>query len=74
MKKILIIEDDETSAMIMEQFLSKMDVEISLAETGYEALESIEGNEPDLILLDLGLPDIKGMDLIKNYLEEPFQS
>ena len=70
MKKILIIEDDETSAMIMEQFLSKMDVEISLAETGYEALESIEGNEPDLILLDLGLPDIKGMDLIKKIREK----
>ena len=67
MNNILIVEDDPTTAAILEEFLKSDRLNIgtvTIKETGYEALEHIQGESPDLILLDLGLPDINGMDLI----------
>jgi len=64
MNRVLIIEDEPTSALILKEYLSADKVEIEISETGYEALEAIQREAPDLILLDLGLPDINGLDLI----------
>lgn len=66
MKRILIIEDEPTSALILQQLLEADDISIAIAETGYEALEDIQRETPDIILLDLGLPDTNGLDLIKD--------
>lgn len=64
MRKILIIEDEPTSALLLKEYLKSEECEIHISETGYEALEIIQEQCPDLILLDLGLPDMDGMDLI----------
>jgi len=64
MNRVLIIEDEPTSAIILKEHLSANNPNIEIAETGYEALEAIQSEAPDLILLDLGLPDINGLDLI----------
>ncbi|MCO4293863.1 response regulator transcription factor [Solitalea sp. MAHUQ-68] len=63
--KVLIVEDEKTLAEEMETFLKKAFYLCDCAPTGKEALEKIGVNEYDFILLDLGLPDIDGLELLQ---------
>ncbi len=63
--RILIVEDEKSLASEIKQFLVKEDYNIDLAHTGEEASELISVNPYDFILLDIGLPDYNGLDLIK---------
>ena len=67
-EKILIIEDDPLISDILEVNL-RDNYNPNLAKNGKEALLSFSQDMPDLVLLDLGLPDIDGMELIKSFKE-----
>ncbi len=62
---VLIIEDETGLAKEMEVFLKKEGYLCDQAHTGKEASEKIYVNNYDFILLDLGLPDYDGLDLLK---------
>jgi two-component system OmpR family response regulator len=62
--KVLIIEDEKTLAYEMEAFLKKAFYLCDLAHTLEKAFEQIEINSYDFILLDLGLPDGDGLNLL----------
>jgi CheY-like chemotaxis protein len=64
MKNLLIIEDDENSRKAMRKLIGNSDVNCFEAGTGEEALTMYKENRFDCIVLDLGLPDISGFDLI----------
>ena len=61
--KILIVEDEEDITELIRYNLHKEGYEISSAQTGEDALIKIYKNKPDLILLDLMLPGIDGLEL-----------
>ncbi|MBI1823141.1 MAG: response regulator, partial [Nitrospirae bacterium] len=61
-RQILIIEDDSLVSDIIIAVLVKEGFIPALARTGAEALKKISQTPPDLILLDLGLPDIEGSE------------
>lgn len=65
--KILIIEDDTDTVEILRLTLEVYDpvAEIISSQKGYEGLEYTRSTQPDLVLLDLGLPDIDGMEVLK---------
>lgn len=63
--RILIIEDEKDLADEIEQFLSKEHYQCDKAYTGQEASELLAVNPYDFVLLDIGLPDYYGLDLIK---------
>lgn len=63
--KILIVEDKRHIAKFLEFILAKEGCEVLSADNGKKALEVLETFKPDAILLDLGLPDMSGMDLLK---------
>jgi two-component system KDP operon response regulator KdpE len=65
--KILIIEDDPEIIEVVSVALSIRwpEVELSIANNGQDGLEILEENRPDLVLLDLGLPDMDGGSVIK---------
>ncbi len=63
--RILIIEDEESSRRTLELILNKSGYEVERAETGQEALAKASENKFNLALLDIKLPDIEGIDLIK---------
>jgi PAS domain S-box-containing protein len=63
-KNLLIIEDNENSRKAMRILIGNGDVECFEAETGKEALATYEQNYIDCIILDIGLPDMSGFDLI----------
>jgi len=62
---ILIVEDSPTLALTYQEYLRAEGLPIALAETGAEALKKIETLNPTVILLDLKLPDMDGIDILK---------
>lgn len=64
-KNLLIIEDSENSRKAMKVLIGNGDVKCYEAGTGKEALELFEHNHIDCIILDIGLPDMTGFDLIQ---------
>jgi CheY-like chemotaxis protein len=64
MAKILIIEDVPDSANLARKILTKFEHEVLVAENGEEALSLAGIGDLDLILLDLGLPDVDGQTLL----------
>lgn len=65
-EKILIVEDEKTIAHFISTVLNNNGYETMRASTGQEALSMVSSHCPDLIILDLGLPDMDGMELLKN--------
>lgn len=64
-KKIIIVEDEEHIIELLKFNLEKEGYEISVAMDGIEALRKIDLESPDLILLDLMLPEIDGLEILK---------
>ncbi|WP_091256468.1 response regulator [Flavobacterium omnivorum] len=65
-KNLLIIEDSENSRKAMKILIGNGDVQCFEAATGMEALKIYQENQIDCIILDIGLPDMSGFDLIQN--------
>jgi len=63
--RILVVEDDPGILRALKTNLSRHGFEVKTAETGGQALDSCLLRPPDLILLDLGLPDMDGTDVIR---------
>ncbi|KJF44315.1 PAS domain S-box protein [Draconibacterium sediminis] len=63
--KVLVVEDNEDSRLFFKHVLSKNYPLLSFAVTGNDALQQIQNNPPDIVLLDIGLPDISGLDVAK---------
>ena len=64
-QSILLIEDDPNITDFMEVVLGQERYQLTIARTGMEALTAFQTTTIDLVLLDLGLPDIDGIDLLK---------
>ena len=62
---LLIVEDEKTLASEIANYLKRENFLCDTANTGIEASEKIAVNLYDFVLLDLGLPDYNGLDLIK---------
>lgn len=63
---ILLIEDEKNIADFIEKILRSDNYKVITAKTGTEGLAIANSACPDIILLDLGLPDMDGLDIIKN--------
>lgn len=64
MKKIAVIEDNPDNRLLVQAILED-DYEINEFETGIEALEAFEHEKPDLILLDICLPEMDGPEVLE---------
>ncbi len=62
-KKILIVDDDPYILMSIDFLMKKNKFEVFVARNGNEALEQIKTNQPDLILLDIMMPDVDGYEI-----------
>ena len=65
MKKILVVDDEKPISDIVKFNLAKEGYEVFSAYDGEEALQKVEEIHPDLILLDLMLPKIDGLEVAK---------
>ncbi|WP_437395656.1 response regulator transcription factor [Flagellimonas lutimaris] len=64
-KKILIVDDEPNIVMSLEYAFKKKDFEVFIARDGTEALEIAEKETPDLILLDIMMPEMDGYETLK---------
>lgn len=65
MRSILIIDDDPLIRKTLSSHLSRDDFEIFLAEEGEDGLEVYEEKRPDLVVLDIRLPDMDGLEALR---------
>jgi two-component system alkaline phosphatase synthesis response regulator PhoP len=70
-KKILIVEDDPDIANLVKSYMEKAGFHANTAESGVEALKLIKSERPDLLLLDLMLPEIDGIEVCKRIRTMP---
>jgi len=66
MAKILLVDDEAGMCLVMKDFLKEAGYDITVASNGKEAISLYPQVSPDLILLDLGLPDMNGRDVLKD--------
>jgi len=62
--KILIVDDDPVFRELLKDVLQVQDYEISLAGNGREALEQMNAARPELLLLDVSMPEINGLQVL----------
>jgi CheY-like chemotaxis protein len=70
-KKVLIVDDEVSIARLVALVLAELGVQTDTAANGAEALLKIEQNKPDLVILDLIMPVMKGEDVIQELQGDP---
>jgi len=70
MAKILVIEDDSSVADFIKRGLEQNGFDVQVAETGASGLKAALETNPDLVVLDLMLPDIDGIDICRQLRDE----
>jgi two-component system, OmpR family, KDP operon response regulator KdpE len=66
---ILIVDDEVQISRLLQITLQSADFEVSSASTGAEGISMVAQHSPDLILLDLGLPDKSGFEVLRHLRE-----
>ncbi|HTL47368.1 MAG TPA: response regulator [Verrucomicrobiae bacterium] len=64
-KKILVVDDEDDVRLFLQDFLSERDLEVAAAGSGEEAIEQIERSKPDIVLLDLMMPGMDGLQCLE---------
>lgn len=65
---IYILEDDQDIAHLLEIVLRKQNYQVEHFETGEDLLQALEKQVPQLMLLDIMLPGISGIDVLKKFV------
>lgn len=68
--RVLVVDDEPAILRVLRTNLRAHGFSVAAAETGSAALNSLEKSRPDLIILDLGLPDIEGTEIIRSVRAE----
>ena len=71
MTKVLIVEDNAVSRELLRELLEPRGYTVIEACDGQEALRMIEQTEPDLLLLDIGMPVLDGFAVVRKIRENP---
>ncbi|MBM2835361.1 MAG: cheY 8 [Candidatus Brocadiaceae bacterium] len=70
MKTILLVEDDKNQLLLYKQELSLEGYNIITAQDGQEAIKKVKEHTPDLIVMDINMPKINGIEAIGKILSE----
>jgi len=70
-KTILVVDDDPTILMIAEMILKKASYNVICAKSGLEGLANLSQNSVDLLLLDVLMPFMDGLETLKQIREDP---
>ena len=68
MQKVLIVEDEVAQRMLYEAEISEMGFEVILAKDGMEAIDKVRTEKPNVVVLDLMMPNMHGLDALRKVL------
>ncbi len=71
MPNLLYVEDDDDNAYMLTERLRRHDIEVRHVESGEKALLSVAWDRPDAVLLDINLPGIDGLTVLRRLRAEP---
>jgi DNA-binding response OmpR family regulator len=71
MTRILVVEDDRDIAELVDRYLQKAGFSIELLSSGRDALKAIADHTPDLLILDLMLPHVDGLEICRSVRSDP---
>jgi twitching motility two-component system response regulator PilH len=71
MKKILIVEDSPVDSKNLQRILLDAGCAVSIAVSGLDALEKVKADKPDLILMDVNMPDLDGFATARKLHQVP---
>lgn len=69
--RLLVIDDEVTSAQALQLYLTRHGYEVNLAYNAEQAVQSIIAQPPDLLIIDLNLPDVSGLQLTYQLRQDP---
>ena len=69
--KVLVIDDEADSRVLMQHYLGEFGCEVLEAESGSEGLEMAKEHQPDLITLDLQMPEMDGWEVLRRLKDDP---
>ena len=72
-KRILIAEDDKTLQLLTQRILSKSGAQVVVANDGLDALELTKTDDFDLVITDLNMPEMNGIELIEELVRQEFK-
>ena len=70
-RRILVVDDNEVGAEVMAMVLETQGHEVQTAHNGRDALETAARMRPEVVLLDLGLPDMDGWEVARRIRQDP---
>ena len=70
-RRLLVVEDNPAEQLSIRELLTHTDIDVTVAETGTEALMSVNENTFDCVVLDLRLPDMSGFDVLERIGNSP---
>ncbi len=70
MKRILVVEDEDTQRLLYKEELSEMGYEVQLAADGDEAIKMVKQQRPDLVILDIRMPGKSGFEVLQEMLND----
>ena len=71
MKRILVVEDNELNRDVLSRRLARRGYEVLVAASGADGLHVAHHGQPDLILMDLGMPDLDGWECARRLKQDP---
>jgi len=74
MARILVVDDDEQLLLLLRQVLQKEGYEVYSTADGPQGLDIYKRERPDLVLLDVGLPSMDGIEVLKNIISHDEQA
>ena len=69
MKHVLVVDDEENILTLFEDELTDAGYRVTTASTGQQALDSIDEEVPDLVILDIRMPDMHGLEVLSKMRE-----
>ena len=65
MTKILVVDDEVKECELLRRFFEKKDHTVITANSGMDAIEKVQNESPDIMLLDIRMPGMDGMEVLK---------